>query len=104
MFLWPFFINYAYALVHASALDCTICCFCKWLYLFFVRNKSCLKILSSGKYEKCLFLRTRLNICVLKLNLLEFEVFFCFHLITQCLLALCNETKLSAFQGEKIKF
>ena len=44
-----------------------------------------------------------LDFCVLKLNLLEFEVFFCVHLITQCSLALCNETKLSAFQGERIK-
>ena len=45
-----------------------------------------------------------LDFCVLKFNLLEFEVFFWFHLITQCSLALCNETKLSVFQGERIKF
>ena len=32
------FLNFAYALVHASALGFTICCFCEWLFLFFLRN------------------------------------------------------------------
>ena len=47
---------------------------------------------------------SRLYVCILKLNLLDFEVFLWFHLIAQCSLALCNEKKLSAFQGERIKF
>ena len=32
--------------------------------LFFLRNKSCVKILSSGEYKKCLFLETEDSVFV----------------------------------------
>ena len=72
-----------------------VCRECEWLLLFFLRDKSFLKILLSGEYEKMLVSRNmRLDFHVSNFNSFEFWVFFQFCLITQRYLALCDKLLL----------
>ena len=48
---------------------------CKWLLLFFLRNKLFVKILSSDQYQKC-SPKTSAFPQILKLNSFEFQVVF----------------------------
>ena len=69
-----------------------VCRECEWLLLFFSRDKSFLKILLSGEYEKMLVSRNmRLDFHVSNFNSFEFWVFFHFCLIMQRYLALCDK-------------
>ena len=67
------------------------CSLCVWMVIvIFLRNKSFLKILLSGEYEKLLVSRNlRLNFRVSNFNSCEFWVFFHFCLITHWVINCC---------------